>query len=122
MSNTEEKIARATKKVKSREDHTVEEEVVMEDVSGSENSLSFREALMSNQGFRGTKEFFEDEWLDEDLVENRWYKDAEEMEHLQHVVQGAIPEILISDEELDEWSTNWRRTLIVNVLGKRVNF
>lgn len=55
MSNTEEKIARATKKVKSREEHTVEEEVVMEDVSGSENSLSFREALMSNQGFRGTK-------------------------------------------------------------------
>lgn len=122
MSGTEEKNDRATKKVKSREVPTVEEEVVMEDVSGSENSLSFREALMSNQGFSGDEEFLEDEWLDEDLVENRWYKDDEEMEHLQHVIQGAIPEILISDEELDDWSTNWRRTLIVNVLGKRVNF
>lgn len=121
MTEVGEKVCSATKKVKSREDKGFEDEVVMEDVVGPEKQLSFREALLNEQGYTGEDDMYGDELSDEDLPENRWYKEVVEPEE-GLVLKGAIPEILVSDEELKKWCTSWNRTLIVNVLGKKVNY
>lgn len=122
MSEEEEKSVRATKKVKSHDDEGLEVEVNMQEVAKPENQLSFREVLMNIPDLVGKDDLCEEDWLDKDMPENRWHKEAVEPENLQLVVQGAIPEILISDDELAKCSMNQRRTLVINVLGKKVNY
>lgn len=38
------------------------------------------------------------------------------------VGDGAGIEIPLSDDEWKQWSLPWQKTLIVNVIGKKVNF
>lgn len=104
------------KKVKNREgiSEGAEEEELM--VDGEPLSSSYKEVLMNVFG-DDTSQGSQDEIVDEDLPENRWIR---EEEGDKPYVPG--PEIPLTDEEWETWSKPWRHTLIVKVLGKRVNF
>lgn len=108
---------RATKKVKSKQ----EDDKVPVSTIIVEQPASFREALLNVQG--ATEDVFSDEeWNTDDLPENRWYKDVEEPMAVDEKTYGGIPEIKVTDKELAEWSKEWDKTLVVNVLGKKVNY
>lgn len=108
---------RATKKVKSREEGEGAE-VAME----VEKPPSFREALLKVGSLSGDEsESFKD-WVDEELLENRWYKDEEHPSDMEAQTKSQVPVINVSDEELAEWSKEWVWTIVVNVLGKKVNY
>lgn len=120
MTGEEDLRERVTKKVKSRENEGAAGGV---DVAMEESSpVSFREALMNVPGMNGDDETIEFEWDDANMPENRWYREEEELPKEKSHVDGAIPEITVSDEELMEWSKQWRLTLVVHVLGKKVNY
>lgn len=111
---------RATKKVKPRSvDGTVSE--VVKDV---EPPVSFKEALLNEGGGESDDGVEFEDWNDEDLPENRWYKEVEEPMEMAvgEKTTGGIPEIMVSDKEIAEWSKEWEKTLVVNVLGKKVNY
>lgn len=111
---------RVTKKVKSRNEEDVHEEEMVE-VATESSSQSFKEALLNIPGISG--EFSEEEdWEDDgDLPENRWYKEQVDTSMII-VGNGVVPEIHVTDEELENWSKPWRHTLVINVLGKKVSF
>lgn len=83
---------------------------------------SFREALLNVPGIDGTDDIPFEEIADEDLPENRWYIEREEPNEGKIQVEGQIPEILVTDKELEEWSKDWMLTLVVHALGKRINY
>lgn len=68
------------------------------------------------------EEVTEEEWNDEDLAENRWYKEPESPRDENQEKAEGIPEITVTDKEMLEWSLQWGETLIINVLGKKVNY
>lgn len=118
----------ATMKVKYREqtgeDTGVTKEnndATKEKVEGCKSPRNFREALLNVPGLTGDDEMDEDLWNDEDLPENRWYKEVEEPG--QHEIgKDGVPIIHVSDKDLADWSKPWEDTLVVNVLGKKVNY
>lgn len=79
---------------------------------------------MNIPGLNGDEEGEEDfeDWDDAELPENRWYKEPVDEEVTNRIGHGGIPEILVSDKELNEWSQQWNLTLIINVMGRKVNF
>lgn len=120
----------ATKKVKDRvkELNGKSVEVIMEDSSVVQEKLSFHKALLSVPGLSEEEDSFED-WEEEELPENRWYVDQEEIDAKREealakkvVYEGGIPIIHVSDDELKDWSKPWRLTLVVNVMGKKLNY
>lgn len=126
MTSEEDPKIRATKKVKCREKEDQAETVTM----GEASPASFREALLKVPGMDGMNEDFpsEEEWEDwvddENLPENRWYREEEEVPAMKVKDNNgdSILEVKVSDEELKEWSKMWRLTLVVHVLGKKVNY
>lgn len=88
---------------------------------GSDTSKSFREALLNDQGQMEEEEVVVvEDWDDEGLPENRWYKEVEDPKIV--LKEDGVLEIEVSDKEILEWSEQWKQTLIINVLGKKVNF
>ncbi|KAK7243905.1 hypothetical protein RIF29_38718 [Crotalaria pallida] len=77
---------------------------------------SYKNSLLQSIGVP-SNEYFEKE--DEDLPENRWYKEDSGEENDDDF--DPCPEIEVSKEEYDEWCMPWRSSLIVNLFGKRVN-
>lgn len=90
-----------------------------DDGSESTESKSFREALLSVQGLSDGEVRLEGEWEEEELPENRWYKEVVIPEEKR---KGGLLEIKVSDEEIMNWSEQWQKTLVINVLGKKVNY
>lgn len=115
---TEDSNTRVTKKVKARD----KEDGTPEDTIEEERPASFREALLNVPGVTGEENVMDEEWTkewnDEDLPENRWYKDPVE----QGPPEGQVPVVHVSDEEMLEWCEQWNQTLVVHVLGKKVNY
>lgn len=120
----EEKSVRATEKVKTRPVTLEAQDDSMEEVSGVKSPPSFSEVLMNIPGLTGDDEAEEDfvDWDEAELPENRWYKEPAEEEGASGLGLGSIPEIFVSDKELIEWSQQWNLTLIINVMGRKVNF
>lgn len=84
-------------------------------------SRSYKDALI--QVFDTESNGDEEDWgdcMDEDMLENMWCKDNEESKVVKSFV--ACPGIPIMEEEIQEWSTPLKNTLIVKVLCKIVNF
>lgn len=108
MTSEEDPKIRATKKVKCREKEDQAETVTM----GEASPASFREALLKVPGMDGMNEDFpsEEEWEDwvddENLPENRWYREEEEVPAMKVKDNNgdSILEVKVSDEELKEWS------------------
>lgn len=114
---------RVTKKVKTREGVVDGVEVIMEEVVSDSRSTSFREALLTVPGLTGLDdEEFVDWEDDDDMPENRWYKENEDPKPPEFFLEGNIPVINVSDRELMDWSEPWKLTLVVNIMGKKVNF
>lgn len=93
-----------------------------EAVVAVEKTASFREALLNVKGNAEDSVSSGEDWDDDDLPENRWYKEVEEPKEVGETSKGGIPEVKVSDKELAKWSKEWDKTLVVNVLGKKVNF
>lgn len=88
---------------------------------GSEGKLgSFREALLNVQRGVGDDEI--PVWENEIMPKDRWYIDHEEREAASFEREGTIPVIPVSEDELRDWSDPWKLTLVVNVMGKRLNY
>lgn len=64
----------------------------------------------------------EGNWEEETLPGDRWYKDVEDFPNDQLSGSRGMPEILVTDKELEDWSQQWDQTLIINVMGKRITF
>lgn len=111
-------MARATKKVKDREKDVNGGEINMEDAQAN----SFREALLKVPGLNGPSNPLGSEDDEEELPENRWYREVEEPMVVRSQEDGRIPEIIVTDKELETWSYDWRLTLVVHVLGKKINY
>lgn len=63
------------------------------------------------------------DWEDEaEMPENRWYKEDVSEHRADQGKDGSIPEIKVSDEEIEDWSQSWMKTLVINVMGKRINY
>lgn len=97
---SDEQSSRATKKVKSCEQEEVVTDISMEDKVAEMNASSFKEALLNIPGITGEDEMFDLERDEEDLPENRWYKEDRQGE-IPHV-SGGIPNIPVSDKELED--------------------
>lgn len=116
---------RATKKVKDKEEVSKEKyaEIVMGDTSLEINKVSFREALLKVPGITGEGgSTFDNGVEDEELIKNRWYKDLEELSKISFEKDSAIPIIHVSDDEMKDWCEPWKLTLVVNVMGKKLNY
>lgn len=123
--------SKATKKVKNREGGGV---ISMSDGNQREmeGSASYREALLNVQGVTFVDEEGFEDMDDEDLPENRWYKDQEAPSENGGVREDPTEKVLIrqgralviqvTDDDLKEWCEAWSLTLVVNVLGKKINF
>lgn len=83
---------------------------------------SFREALLNIPGLTDDCVSLEGNWEEETLQEDRWYKDVEDFPNDQLSGSRGMPEILVTDKELEDWSQQWDQTLIINVMGKRITF
>lgn len=83
---------------------------------------SFREALLKVTGMTEGVEMLEEDWNDEEMPENRWYEDQEDYHVKVHELSGGIPVISVSDEEINDWNNCWSKTLVINVLGRKVNY
>lgn len=59
-------------------------------------------------------------WETEVLSEDRWYIEQEERSRFKE--EGGVPVIPVSDEVLKDWCEPWKLTLVVNVMGKKLNF
>lgn len=112
----EDQRARSTKKVKPREDHFDGPAGVMGTVASYKEKLLNLEAGVDDT-FLGAVHM-----PDEELAENRWYVEREEEREVTGNDSTPYPEVRVSDEELADWCSKWERTLVVNVLGKKVNF
>lgn len=117
---SEEQRARATKKVKSREQEIVVCDTAMEDKVAETKSPSFLEALINVPGATDEDDRDDFEGDEADFPENRWYK--EEFGEDEASNAEGIPNIPVSDKELEEWSEPWGKTLVINVHGKKINF
>lgn len=114
---------RVIKRVKTRDKDAGVVEVTMEEVFSNKKDVgSFKEALLNTPGLSGGDDVAEEDWnvKDDDMPENKWYKEDVEQLDMSHA--EGIPVIPVSDEELNEWSNHWSKTLVINVLGKRVNY
>lgn len=94
----------------------------MEKVVNDSRSPSFRETLLTVPGFTGHDDEEFVDWEDDDLPKNRWYKEKEEPKPPEFYREGNIPIINVSDKELMDWSEPWKLTLVVDIMGKKVNF
>ena len=85
---------------------------------------SYRDVLTNVFGSDNSDEECWGDFMEEEeaLPENRWYKKDNDNHDKHREPFNPGPEIPLSDEELKQWSKPWRNTLIVKVLGKRVNF
>lgn len=83
--------------------------------NGEPQAPSFKETLISALG--GMEDILWGDHLEENMSENQWYKEGE-----HDKIFSPGPVIPLSDEELTLWFKPWRNSLIVKVLGKRVNF
>lgn len=86
------------------------------------SSQTFKDALMKLTNGEGISDTCWGDLLNAELPENKWYKDdipnvATEPRNLT-----SAPIVTISDEEIAELAKPWKNTLIVKVLGKRVNY
>lgn len=118
FSPEEDQRARVTKKVKTRETELGDKEITMKEAEKSSEQLWFREALLNAPGMSKVDDGFGKGVPDEEMPENRWYKEGEDYGRNPNV----IPEIVVTDAEIEEWSDQWSQTLMINVMGKRVNF
>lgn len=62
------------------------------------------------------------EWKDADMPKNQWYIKQEDSEESTRNQKQLIPVVQVSDVELVQWFKDRSLTLIINVLGKEVNF
>lgn len=83
------------------------------------HSLNFKEALLNVEDVASEDDFGEDEGRI--LPEDKWYVDQEDPKEYADT-EGLIPVIQVSDEELLDWCDAWKLTLVVNVLGKKLNY
>lgn len=83
------------------------------------HSLNFKEALLNVEDVASENDFGEDEGRI--LPEDKWYVDQEDPKEYADT-EGLIPVIQVSDEELLDWCDAWKLTLVVNVLGKKLNY
>lgn len=98
---------------------TVSEEVMAEEqVKETGVVPSFKEALLTALGEEGLKNACWDDLINEDYPENKWYKE----EAGPPIAKSSCPKVPFTTEELDDWAKPWKNTLIVKVMGKRVNF
>lgn len=83
---------------------------------------SFHEALLHVLGVTKAEDVEFEDVEEDDFPENKWYKEPKEPEVEFSKKDGSAPIIHVTDEEINEWSEPWRLTLVVNVMGKKVNF
>lgn len=119
----EDLLRRSTKKVKTRTDNGGEvagKEIVM--VESVPSLPSYKERLMHAAGDENQDE----EWLKEldnlEMPEDKWYRDEEDMPTHDEGELDPCPVIPVSRKEYEDWCQNWKQSLIVNVLGKKVGF
>lgn len=55
-------------------------------------------------------------------MKNRWYAEPKEPNMVEVSREGSILVIHVTDAELKEWCNPWLLTLVVNVLGKNINY
>ncbi|XP_027335344.1 uncharacterized protein LOC113849554 [Abrus precatorius] len=80
------------------------------------NHVSYMASLMHSIGAKSQGGFISD---DEDLPENKWYKQDEDMRGEEEF--DPCLEIEVSQEEFKEWYKPWRGSLIVKDFGKRIH-
>lgn len=112
---------RSTKKVKTRNlthvgdsqrmEYLSSEQVVeglAEVATSPKPSASYKEMLLRPLGQSSDDDMSEQEVDDEDLPENRWYKEAEE-EFSQSPIEylGFYPIILVDKKEYEQWCSPW---------------
>lgn len=83
---------------------------------------SYKERLMHTAG----DDTQDDRWLEDidelEMPEDKWYKEVDEdIPHAQGELDpcSVIP---VSQKEYEDWCSNWKMSLIVNVLRKKVGF
>lgn len=85
------------------------------------SSSSYKDALLQ---VLGPEEPVEEFWgeMPDDLPENRWYNEeaTSDLKNPKQSTPGL--KITYTEDELESWAKPWRNTLIVKVLGKKVNF
>lgn len=91
---------RVTTKVIDRECVATEQENHLFGATVGSKSPSFREALLNTRGMSDSDEMDMEDWDDEDLPENRWYKENEEEPNNVANFDGTVPIVPVSDEEL----------------------
>lgn len=99
---------RVTKKVKTRgEDAEISSDQTMEEGVTVAPQLNFKEALINIPDMTVEDAEEMDECNDEDLPENKWYKEVEENIPKEFLSDGT-PIVFVSDSELENWSEPWQ--------------
>lgn len=103
---------------------SIEEKMTETHIITETTNNSFKDALMKQvEEVDLSNEVWAD-LIEENFPENQWYKEptVENIENKTLKAGPVIPVIPVSKEELADWAVPWRNTLIVKVLGKRVNY
>lgn len=125
--DTRDSTGRVTKKVKTRlgEEASGVTTLLKDDKEAKGQQTSFKEALLNVPGVTGVVEEEVGAYCgvdDEDLPENRWYKEVEDPVP-QEFLSNGTPIVSVSDGDFQEWCEPWQQTLVINVLGKKkLNF
>lgn len=122
VSTTQEEdlLLRSTKKSKLHDTSTLEPKLPQEN-SKQSSPISYKDVLNTIFGADSDEE----DWggVDEsEFPENKWYQDDKNEGSSEYKPFNHTPEIPLSDDEISRGSKPWENTLIVKVLGKRVNF
>jgi hypothetical protein len=111
-----------TKKVKTNEDASPKSSVSAMRSDDGDSKSSYKDTLM--HAFEDDLEAAVDmeETQEEDIPENKWYRDCDEEANQTPRPYVPGPEVSWTDEEWMDWSKPWKHSLIVKVLGRNINF
>lgn len=80
---------------------------------------SYKERLLRPVGDK----VHEEEWLEDmEMPEDKWYKDVEDEVPPNQGDLDPCPIIPVTRKEYESQCQDWKKSLIVTVLGKRVGF
>lgn len=105
---------RSTKKAKTRGDEEGETMSL-----GGVSPKSYRDSVLHARGAYNV-DFDPTEVWEEDVAENKWYKEDPENEPVNSDFDPC-PVIPVSQEEYKKWCSDWELSLVVHLLGKRVS-
>ncbi|XP_057755572.1 uncharacterized protein LOC130974734 [Arachis stenosperma] len=125
----EDLVQRSTKKVKTRDKMDLNQprddmEILHENTENAivRSKATYKESLLKPSGPTMEDDMDLHEQTDEDSPnpEDRWYKDSDDHSDREKSFDPC-PTIKVTQEEFEEWCKPWRASLIVKVLGKRLN-